>query len=276
MAIRTPAERIALFVCLPLLFLVSLATWRLWRHVEELDRSLAESRATEISLLSKIRDAVGREALAGRALQQSMSERDYARNEAAEARAEAEQAKQAAERERLAAERLRDLRNTELDRMRDALGRIAETERTPMGMVMHLGEDAFLFPFDSADLGPDNREILSRIAGVLLASYGFRVSVYGHTDDQGIAKYNVDLSERRATTVRQYLVDAGIPGEIVDSRGFGESSPRVEGRSNEARRKNRRVEIGIVDTVIEYQGQVVEEVPLGAEGVTSAGPGLEP
>ena len=261
---RTHSERIALFVCLPLLILVSFATWRLWMHIEALDRSLAESKEAEIQLLTKVRDAVGREALAGKALRHSLLERDSALSEAERLRGEAALAQEEAERQGEIADRLKRQRIAELDRMRDVLGLIAETDRTPMGMVVRLSEDSFLFDFDSAELRPENREILSRIAGVMLASYGFKAYVYGHTDDQGDASYNMDLSERRAAAVRGYLVEAGIPGDIVESKGFGKSSPRVEGTSPAARRKNRRVEVGIVDTVIEYQGAVAPEPPKNA------------
>ena len=255
------AERIALFVCLPLLAAVSFATWRLWQHVNSLGRSLAQSKQAEISLLAKVRDAVGREELAGRALHQAILERDRALSESDRVREEARQAREEADRQSRIAARLKQQRDAELDRMRDALGMIAETDRTPMGMVVQLGEDSFLFDFDSDVLRPENREILSRIVGVLLVSYGYKLYVDGHTDDQGSAAYNQGLSERRATSVRRYLVQAGIPGNIVDSKGFGESSPRVPGNSQSARRKNRRVEIGIVDTVIDYGSQVVANPP---------------
>lgn len=253
---RGRTERIALFVCLPLLIGVCYVTWRLWRHVASLDRSLSASRQVEISLLAKVRDAVGREALAGRALQQALLERNWARSETDKVREEAREARQEADRQARIAERLKRQRTSELDRMRDAFGMIAETDRTPMGMVVQLSEDSFLFDFDSDALRPENREILSRIAGVLLASYGYKVYVYGHTDDQGSAVYNQGLSERRANSVRQYLEQAGIPREILDSKGFGQSSPRLPGASKAARRKNRRVEIGIVDTVVEYRSEV--------------------
>ena len=140
--------------------------------------------------------------------------------------------------------------------MREALGRIAETDRTAMGMVVRLTQDSLLFGFDSAELRPEDREIVSRIAGVMLASYGFRAYVYGHTDDQGPAEYNQRLSDRRARAVHGYLVRAGVPNEILEVRGYGERSPRLQGMSREARRKNRRVEIAIIDTVVNYQGQI--------------------
>ena len=81
--------------------------------------------------------------------------------------------------------------------MHEALSQIAESQRTPMGMVVNLGQDSFLFDFDKAALRAENREILSRIAGVLLASHGYRLYVYGYTDDTGPESYNQQLSEKR-------------------------------------------------------------------------------
>jgi len=114
----------------------------------------------------------------------------------------------------------------------------------------------FLFDFDKDTLRPENREILSRIAGVLLASHGYRLQVYGHTDDMGPTVYNKDLSERRAKSVSSYLVDAGIPSDLIDVEGFGEGSPRVSTATQQGRQKNRRVEIGVIDTIINYSGEV--------------------
>ena len=139
---RLRSERIALFIALPLLIVVSYVTWRIWEHVRLLEHSLAASKQTEISLLAKVRDAVGREALAGKALRHTLQERDFARSEAEHFREEAASAQQEAERQRGEAERLRSQRDAELDRMRDALGLIAETDRTPMGMVVQLSEDS--------------------------------------------------------------------------------------------------------------------------------------
>ena len=125
-----------------------------------------------------------------------------------------------------------------------------------MGMVVNLGEDSFLFDFDKDTLRPENREMLSRIAGVLLASHGYRLQVYGHTDDLGPAVYNKDLSMRRARAVGKYLITAGIPEDVVEVEGFGEASPRVRARSTDARQKNRRVEIGVIDTIVNYEREI--------------------
>ena len=79
--------------------------------------------------------------------------------------------------------------------------------------------------------------------------------VYGHTDDVGSEAYNQTLSEQRANSVRDYLAEAGIDPAIISTEGYGKSSPRVAGTSAEARAKNRRVEIGIVDVTIDYNGE---------------------
>lgn len=183
---------------------------------------------------------------------------------AADASAQAQQARQqaaVANEQAQAAQRetaeLRARRESEIESMRQALSRIAETERTPLGLVMRLGSDSVRFDFDKADIRSDDREILSRIAGVLLASYGFRIQVYGHTDDVGTVQYNQQLSERRAKAVRDYFVDAGIDPDIISSRGYGKSSPRVPGTGNDARARNRRVEIAVIDTVIDYGGEAL-------------------
>jgi OOP family OmpA-OmpF porin len=118
---------------------------------------------------------------------------------------------------------------------------------------MNLDSQAIQFDFDKASLKPHNKELLSKIAGILLTSRGHHIFVYGHTDDVGSEEYNQQLSERRAQTVRDYLVESFIDPAVVTSEGFGKSSPLLAGTSQEARAKNRRVEIAIVDTVLDYQ-----------------------
>ena len=136
---------------------------------------------------------------------------------------------------------------------------MVDTRRTALGLVMNLGADAIEFEFDRADLGLEERELLSRISGVLLTSTGYSVYVYGHTDDVGTEEYNHLLSERRAESVSDYLVASGISADILTTRGYGQSSPRVAGISAEARASNRRVEIGIVDVNVDVLGEVPEQ-----------------
>jgi len=190
---------------------------------------------------------------------QAESSRDAAQAEAKQAAERAEEARQradSAEKEKQAAieeaERIRKEREEEMSRLQEALQKIAETRRTAMGLVMNLDSHAIQFEFDKAELRPENRELLSRVAGILLTSKGYSITIYGHTDDVGSEAYNQELSERRAQAVRDYLVQAGIGPEIMATRGFGKSKPLVAGKTPEARAKNRRVEVEIVDTILNY------------------------
>jgi len=229
------------------------------RWSEFIERKLHESREEMATLQSRTEEAQGRAAQAEdlamateREKRDAELEREFIREEAQRLRQETAQAHELAAASQREAERLRRQRQRELNRMQEALSHIAETVRTPMGMVVNLSEDSFLFDFDKTDLRPENREILSRIAGVLLASHGYRLYVYGHTDDVGEDAYNQQLSEGSAQSVRDYLAEAGIPPEIIEVQGFGETDPKVRGETSLARQKNRRVEIGVIDTIINY------------------------
>lgn len=182
------------------------------------------------------------------------------RKEAETARVQAEEqaqkAQELAKQSRGELQEMVERRKSELARMQEALSNVAETRRTPAGLIVELSNDSFYFDFDKADLRPKNREILSRIAGILLASTGYRLFVDGHTDQVGSAEYNQQLSEKRASSVRDYLVSAGVPDDLMEVRGFGKSAPRVMAGTGSS--KNRRVEIGIVDTIIDYKGPVTE------------------
>ena len=210
-----------------------------------LDRaSVARQRTTDAE--SEAEDAQAARQQAEHEAEQAVAQKETALRRAAEAQAETQQS-----REEL--EKMRQRREEELNRMQSALNKIAPTKRTPAGMVVMLSDDHFQFDFDKATLKPKNRELLSRVAGILLASEGYRLFVDGHTDDIGSADYNKGLSERRATTVRDYLVNAGLPENAIETNGFGQSQPLVKAATKEARAKNRRVEIGIVDTIVHYQ-----------------------
>ena len=150
------------------------------------------------------------------------------------------------------AERIRKEREEELNRLQEALQKIAETRRTAMGLVMNLDSNAIQFEFNKAVLLSMNRELLSRIAGILLTSKGYSIKVHGHTDDVGSDAYNQELSERRAQAVRDYLVEAGIGAQIITTKGYGKSKPLVTAKTPEARAKNRRVEVEIVDTILNF------------------------
>src|SRR5215813_10881371 len=195
--------------------------------------------------------------------QAAAQQRDLAQQAQSNSEAQAELARQhaAAEQQRAdhatqQAEEYRQAREAELAQLQQALGQIAETRRTAMGLVMTLDSKSIRFDFDKADIKPEYRDILNRIAGVLMTLKGFTIAVYGYTDDIGTQIYNLQLSRRRAEAVRDYLVQAGISPTIMTTKGFGKADPRVPGDSEQARAANRRVEIGIVDARLLTNGQL--------------------
>jgi outer membrane protein OmpA-like peptidoglycan-associated protein len=102
------------------------------------------------------------------------------------------------------------------------------------------------FATDSAEILPDSSGLLAEIADVLLRHPEIRlVEIQGHTDNTGDDDHNMDLSQRRAESVRQWLVAAGVePGRLV-ARGYGETRPLVPNITAANRARNRRVQFMI-------------------------------
>ena len=114
------------------------------------------------------------------------------------------------------------------------------------GLVVSLPN--ILFESGRADLKPEGREALAKISGVLLIANGFRLSIEGHTDNVGSPDFNLDLSRRRAESVRAYLLGQGLSPAAMQALGFGESRPVASNETNTGRQENRRVEIVVLDS----------------------------
>jgi outer membrane protein OmpA-like peptidoglycan-associated protein len=233
--------------------------YQVWQRAEAVERQVAalSVKADESAALARqaneraaAAEVSARAAAEGRQVAEAQTA--DARQQADVARQEATTAKDTAARAQAEADRIRQKAEAEVNRLEAALGQIAETRRTALGLVMNLGSDHLKFEFDKADLRPEDRELLSRIAGIIMTSHDYTISVNGHTDDVGSEAYNQKLSERRAQTVRDYLVKSGLSADIVSVTGHGKSLPLVRGTSDAARAKNRRVELGLVNTQIRY------------------------
>ncbi len=238
------------------------AMTRLTARVDDASRSAAEASSAAVAAGEQANEAAARAQIAAGAKlqaeqlkQQAEAGQAQAQSAAAQAQTEAARAAQKAQQAQTELTQIRQEREQEMNRMQEALNRIVETKRTQQGMTIILPDSSFKFGFDSAELSQRNRELLSRIAGILLVSKGYGLSVFGYTDDVGSADYNQQLSLRRAKAVEQYLVQSGIDSSIINRRGFGKTSPMVAGNSESARAKNRRVEIALTDTEIKYVGE---------------------
>ena len=101
------------------------------------------------------------------------------------------------------------------------------------------------FEFDSAKLTPEAQVILDNQAAVLKEE-SIKVRILGHTDSIGTEEYNLDLSERRARSVEEYLRSKGVDDSRMEIEGCGFSQPVAPNDTKEGRAKNRRVEFQIL------------------------------
>ncbi|MGA3124116.1 MAG: OmpA family protein [Polyangiaceae bacterium] len=123
------------------------------------------------------------------------------------------------------------------------LAAFASVKQEARGMVITLS-GSVLFASNRSDLLPSAQAKLNDVAKALTKQDAeSKITVEGHTDSQGDASYNQELSQRRAQTVRDYLVSQGMAADRVTSEGFGLTRPIADNSSPEGRANNRRVEI---------------------------------
>jgi OOP family OmpA-OmpF porin len=101
------------------------------------------------------------------------------------------------------------------------------------------------FEYNAATLTPSSQATLNDAAATLVRNPDLQVEVAGHTDSAGAAAYNQALSERRANSVRDYLIGAGANPANLTARGYGEDEPIADNRTAEGRATNRRVELRV-------------------------------
>lgn len=101
------------------------------------------------------------------------------------------------------------------------------------------------FDYDSSQVKPEDRPTLERIAQFLRENPTVGLIVDGHTDERGSNEYNLALGERRAQSVRAYLLGLGIGPERIQTRSFGEERPVALGHDESSWRLNRRAEFAL-------------------------------
>lgn len=114
------------------------------------------------------------------------------------------------------------------------------------------------FELNSAQLTPSSRDVLDGIAADLKKYPRLKIELQGHTDSSGSDAYNLNLSQRRAEAVRNYLIEQGVSPSQLEAKGYGEAQPIADNKTAEGRAKNRRV----VMRVLENPGDVKVEGAL--------------
>jgi outer membrane protein OmpA-like peptidoglycan-associated protein len=121
------------------------------------------------------------------------------------------------------------------------LSLILETRETARGLIVNISD--VLFDFDKYTLKPEAREKMAKVSGILLAYPGLKIELEGHTDSVGGNDYNLKLSDRRASSVRDYLTQQGVPADTVTATGLGKADPVASNETAAGRQRNRRVEM---------------------------------
>ena len=116
----------------------------------------------------------------------------------------------------------------------------AEVTRVDEGILLEL-KGEILFGFDKSDLTSNAKQNLNELVSILQKYPDTDIEIQGHTDSKGSSQYNTDLSQRRANTVKSYLVQNSVSGSRLAAIGFGESAPRHPNDTEVNRALNRRV-----------------------------------
>ncbi|MGA8429075.1 MAG: OmpA family protein [Candidatus Sulfotelmatobacter sp.] len=218
-----------------------------------------QAQSDESAALAAKTQADADTATAQAAKAQAESDAAKARNEAADAQAATAQAKsdmaanqassaaalaasQAdADKSRLAAQQAETDKAAMRTKLSEQLNSILQTRDTARGLIVSMSD--VLFDSGKYSLKPGAREKLAKVAGILLAYPGLNIEVGGYTDNVGGDSMNQTLSENRASSVRDYLVQQGVATGSVSSRGFGNSLPVASNDNSAGRQQNRRVEL---------------------------------
>ncbi len=225
-----------------------LAAERAARERAEVEAARAALLTQHLALQSEAANA--RQAADSESRQRVAAEsaRAVAESQQRTALAEAERSRQAAEQ----AERFRQQAEAEKAELRsrllNQLSSILQTRDSVRGLIVNMSD--VLFDSGSYTLKPGAREKLAKISGIVLAYPGLNLQIEGHTDNVGGEDFNQQLSERRAASVRDFLVQQGVTAASITARGLGKTQPVASNESAEGRQQNRRVELVVTGEAI--------------------------
>jgi OOP family OmpA-OmpF porin len=169
--------------------------------------------------------------------------------EARRAQMAAEQARRAAQMEAEAAAKAK----ADADKLMKELSEL-KAKQTERGIVLTIGE--VLFAFGKADLSSKADRNVDKLAEFLKKYPNRNVLIEGHTDSIGSEEYNLDLSQRRAESVKEKLVGDGVGPDRITTVGYGEKYPAVSNDTEANRALNRRVEVIILNEGVDAGTQI--------------------
>ena len=226
------------------------------RERAELARMKAQQEAEQREQAEEQREAAKREAKLARqeraAAQADLQQAEQARQSAEQQRQQlaeqAQQAQQQAQQAEQARVQVEQQAQQERARLLEQLNNVLQTQETARGLVSRMPD--VLFATNQATLRPEAKIRLAKVAGIIMAYPDLKLEIDGFTDNTGTAQYNEGLSQERAAAVRDFLVNQGVQGNNVMTRGFGESEPIASNATRYGRQQNRRVELVVSGNAI--------------------------
>jgi outer membrane protein OmpA-like peptidoglycan-associated protein len=186
-------------------------------------------------------DAADAQAASAKAQSDMANSQAASANAVSAAQADAEQSRLAAEKANLNAQQAETDKAAMRAKLSEQLNSILQTRDSARGLIVSMSD--VLFDTGKYSLKPGAREKLAKVAGILLAYPGLNIAVGGYTDNVGGDAMNQTLSENRAGSVRDYLVQQGVSTNSMSARGYGNTLPVASNDNSAGRQQNRRVEL---------------------------------
>jgi outer membrane protein OmpA-like peptidoglycan-associated protein len=186
------------------------------------------------------------------AAQRAAEEAEHARLAAEQAAQQSQQQLAAVQQQAQAAEQARAETERQAaeqrQRLVSQLNSVLATKDTARGVVSQMSD--VLFDVNKATLKTDAQIRLAKISGIILSYPDLKLEIDGYTDSTGTLQWNQTLSEKRAASVRDFLISQGVPIDNVTAKGFGPENPIAPNETAAGRKMNRRVELVLSGTAI--------------------------
>jgi outer membrane protein OmpA-like peptidoglycan-associated protein len=205
-------------------------------HNAQADRAQAESDAAKSRA-----DAADAQSATAQAQSDLANNQALSASAILAAQADAKQSRVAAQQAQASAQQAETDKAAMRTKLSEQLNSILQTRDSARGLIVSMSD--VLFDTGKYSLKPGAREKLAKVAGILLAYPGLDIAVGGYTDNVGGDEMNQTLSENRAGSVRDYLVQQGVPSASVSAKGFGNTLPVASNDNSAGRQQNRRVEL---------------------------------
>ena len=240
---------------------------------EDAERAAKEAQAQQQQEAAQRAQAEAAEQEAKAREEAARAAREKAEADAAQAAAQAQAAQQQAQAAQQQANAAQQQEQQMRERLKQQLNQVLQTQETARGLIVSMPD--VLFDFNKYTLKSEAREKLAKVSGILLAYPDLKVQVEGYTDSIGSDEYNLKLSDQRADSVRDYLVQQSVPDANVTAQGYGKSHPVADNATSSGRAQNRRVELVVSGQSIGVQeqapGQTGDASQPGQGGQTQQG-----